>query len=94
MSVLLPKSNIYLIGSGSDKNGNKVVKLYIPTIPRGFTIQTNGNLPQTHRILYGKKTAKDMEGVSKSDLAAISKEVVGYVSEFGSTAQKAKLRKS
>ena len=94
MSVLLPKSNIHLVGSGLDKNGNKIIKLEISSMGRGFSIQSLGNLPQTHRILYGKKTAKDMEGISKSDLAAISKEVVGYVSEFGSTAQKAKLRKS
>lgn len=33
---------------GIDKNGNKVVKIQ-PLISRGFSIQTNGNLPNTHR---------------------------------------------
>jgi len=31
-----------------DKNGNKVVRLTF-TGARGFSIQTNGNLPETHR---------------------------------------------
>jgi hypothetical protein len=33
---------------GTDKNGNKVVKISSPDF-QGFSIQTNGNLPKTHR---------------------------------------------
>ena len=32
---------------GMDRNGNKVLRLK-PRIGRGFSIQTNGNLPETH----------------------------------------------
>jgi len=31
-----------------DKNGNKTVVVSVPGF-RGFSIQTNGNLPNTHR---------------------------------------------
>ena len=34
---------------GRDTNGNKIVKVTSPG-HRGFSIQTNGNLPQTHRM--------------------------------------------
>lgn len=92
MSVALPKSNLYLEGSGLSVNGNKIVKLSIPSISKGFSIQTNGNLPKTGSILRGLKTAKDMEKVSKSDLAIIEKEVVSYIKNYGTAMQKAKLK--
>lgn len=90
--IALPKSNLILEGSGLDKNGNKVVKLGISSLPKNFSIQTNGNLPKTGNILRGLKTKKDMESVSKSDLQIISKEVVAYIKEFGSKLQLEKLR--
>ena len=31
-----------------DRNGNRIVRVTVPGA-RPFTIQTNGNLPQTHR---------------------------------------------
>jgi hypothetical protein len=34
--------------TGIDRNGNKVLRVSIPG-RRGFSIQTNGNLPRTHR---------------------------------------------
>lgn len=33
---------------GKDLNGNKTVKITVPWA-KGFSIQTNGNLPITHR---------------------------------------------
>lgn len=90
--IALPKSNLYLEGSGLDTNGNKVVKIGISSLKRAFSIQTNGNLPKTGSILRGLKTKKDMEKVSASDLAIISKEVVAYIKEFGTDTQKSKLR--
>lgn len=92
MDIALPKTNLYLEGSGHDTNGNKVVKLGMSSLPRAFSIQTNGNLPKTGNILRGLKTKKDMEKVSKSDLAVIAKEVVVYIKEYGSDLQRSKLR--
>lgn len=57
---------------GRDKNGNKLV--YVKTSGRGgFSIQTNGNLPQTHR-----------DGVTASTDA----EVCAYVRRHGSERRK------
>lgn len=38
-----------------DANGNKIVKIK-PATGRGFSIQTNGNIPQTHRDGVGAWT--------------------------------------
>lgn len=92
MDIALPKTNLYLEGSGQDTNGNKVVKLSINSLPRAFSIQTNGNLPKTGNILKGLKTKKDMEKVSKSELAIIAKEVVVHIKKYGSELQRSKLR--
>jgi hypothetical protein len=56
-----------------DINGNKIVKLSFPGMGQGFSIQTNGNLPNTHRTgipdkqeiisyvkLYGTLRQKDI----------------------------------
>ncbi|NJL75309.1 MAG: hypothetical protein HC892_10025 [Saprospiraceae bacterium] len=56
--IALPKSNLYLEGSGLDANGNKIVKVSISSLKRAFSIQTNGNLPKTGSILRGLKTKK------------------------------------
>lgn len=40
---------------GRDRNGNKVVRVKF-TGMRGFSIQTNGNLPRTHRDDIGPWT--------------------------------------
>jgi len=91
ISRSLPTSNLYLVASGLDVNGNKVVKLRFPN-ERAFSIQTNSNLPQTHSILRGLKTPKDMLEVSKSDLAIIDKECVAFIKAHGSPLQKKKLK--
>lgn len=59
-----------------DRNGNKILCIK-PAHGRGFSIQTNGNLPETHR-----------NGVC----AATPHEVRAYVSAFGTPAQRAALR--
>ena len=59
ISVSLPNSNLYLVASGLDINGNKVVKLSFPNA-RAFSIQTNGKLRNTNNILRGLKTPTDM----------------------------------
>lgn len=58
-----------------DANGNKIVKVK-PASGRGFSIQTNGNLPQTNRDGVGAWT----EG-----------EVREYVRKVGTASQRAAL---
>jgi hypothetical protein len=58
---------------GIDVNGNKVCKVMVPG-ERGFSIQTNGNLPHTHRDGVGAWT----EG-----------EVVAHVLQYGTENQRA-----
>ncbi len=62
--------NSYKIGR--DRNGNKVVKV-VPANGRGFSIQTNGNLPLTHKRDVGTWT----DG-----------EVKRYVAAYGTVAQR------
>lgn len=45
--------------TGIDCNGNKVLRVTVPG-RRGFSIQTNGNLPRTHRDGVGPWTASEM----------------------------------
>lgn len=56
-----------------DKNGNKTVKI-IPPMARGFSIQTNGNLPQTHSGGYSSTYTPG--------------EVREYVGKYGTERQK------
>lgn len=90
-SINLPKTNLYLEGSGYDINGNRVIKLSFPN-SRGFSIQMGSGLPKSYSILRGLKTHKDMLTVDKKDLIVISKEVSGYIKKYGSDTQKKKLK--
>lgn len=81
-------SNITLLGGGVDTNGNHVVKFKYPN-SRGYSIQTNQNLPSTQRLLKGDK---NMVGLSDADLATIEKEIVGYIKAYGSAKVKDGLR--
>ena len=57
---------------GIDRNGNKVCRVK-PRNGRAFSIQTNGNLPKTHRDGVGEWTQV---------------EVVGYVRDHGTKRQR------
>jgi hypothetical protein len=46
--------------TSKDKNGNKIVRI-TPHTGRGFSIQTLGNLPITHRDGVGAWTAGEVE---------------------------------
>ena len=46
--------------TSKDKNGTKVVRI-IPDTGRGFSIQTLGNLPTTHRDGVGMWTAGEVD---------------------------------
>lgn len=89
--ISLPMSNLYLISSGYDVNGNKVVKLCFPN-ERSFSIQTTGNLLKTGTILRGLKTPSDMQTISKTNLRILEKECIAYIKNYGSEFQKKKLR--
>lgn len=55
-----------------DRNGNRIVRVTVPGA-RPFTIQTNGNLPTTHR-----------QGICP----ATAGEVADYVRQFGTERQR------
>ena len=55
-----------------DRNGNRIVRVTVPDY-RPFTIQTNGNLPLTHR-----------HGICP----ATAGEVNAYVRQFGTVRQR------
>ena len=60
-----------------DKNGNAVVRIDSTRPGRSFSIQTNGNLPETHRLGVGSWTVE---------------EVAGYVEKYGTERQREKVR--
>ena len=74
--IAFETSNLYFNGKGMDINGNKVVRVSFPN-SRAFSIQTNGNLPKTHSMSKGGYDEK---------------EINQYVKEYGSDAQKKKLK--
>ena len=83
-------SNLYMAGAGMDTNGNHVVSIKFPN-SSAFTIQTAGNLNTAHDALRG---VKDYETeIDDSDKKKIEKEIIDYVEEYGSKAQKSKLKK-
>jgi hypothetical protein len=82
--IALNNSNLYLKGAGNDTNGNLTVKLTFPN-QRGFSIQTNGNLPATHGIFMYGKNIKDL---TAPELEIIELESIAYIQKFGSKKQK------
>lgn len=84
--VNLPKTNLYLKGFDMDKNGNSIIKLSYPN-SRGFSIQTNQNMPKTHSI-----KSKGIENLTETDLKTIKKEAIDYITNFGTENQKRGLR--
>ena len=83
----LPHTNLWLKGFGMDTNGNAVVKVSYPN-DNAFSIQTNGVLPETHRL----SKSVGISDLTEEELDAISKEVSGYIKEYGSKKQKEKLK--
>lgn len=89
--ITLPNSNLYLEGNGLDVNGNRIVKLGMSSMKNAFSIQTAGILPKTHSLLRGL-TKKDFQGLSAEALTMISKEVVYYITEYGTDLQRKNIR--
>ena len=66
---------------GTDINGNRFLKV-IPPISTGFSVQTNGNLPHTHR-----EAMKTKNGAFIPDALMVN-ELLHYVHEYGTERQK------
>lgn len=73
-------SGIYI---DTDRNGNKIVRVRFANGVRGFSIQTNGNLPETHRLEMGR--VKSIENIN------IVSEIMLYVKDHGTESQRKKL---
>lgn len=90
-TIELPDSNLHLNGAGRDTNGNRVIKLSFPN-SRAFGIQTNGNLPKTHKLISGKNTVTQLSKLKYADLKFISREAASYLKKFGTPVQKKKIK--
>jgi len=66
-----------LLKLGHDINGNKVLKASFRDGTRGFSVQTLGNMPRTHRNGF----VDFVEHVAESELH-------GYIKIYGTTRQK------
>ena len=86
--IYLPNSNLLLLGSGMDTNGNKVVKLKFPST-NGFSIQVNNTVTRETQYLLDRFSAKQL---SDSQLEIIEREVVKYIKNYGSALQKSTLK--
>lgn len=86
--IAQPYSNLYINGWGLDTNGNWCIYVSFPN-STGFSIQTNGVLPETDDITSRKGKNKTL---SETELDTIGKEITDYVKQYGSSNQKAKLR--
>lgn len=75
--ISFKSSNLYFNGYAMDINGNSVVRVSFPN-SRAFSIQTNGNLPETDNA-YGTINFDENE-------------INAYVKAYGSPAQKKKLK--
>lgn len=73
-------ANLWFYGVGRDTNGNKTA-IFSFADERKFSIQTNGTLPDFQRLDKG----------NLSVTPAMEKDVVDYVSNYGSKLQKSKL---
>lgn len=72
------RKNNFRITLGMDRNGNKTL-LYKPAGERGFSVQTNGNLPLAHWVSGDK--AEDAQQALLSELKI-------HVFKFGTPRQK------
>lgn len=74
------KTNLYpfRIALGYDANGNKRVKVQVPGF-RSFSVQTNGNLPETHRKGLCPTTALEVKNWIKQFGTEKQKEAVDLI---------------
>lgn len=84
------KSNLTLVSTEFDKNGNKIARFKFTNAKRAFSIQLLGNLPKTHNIL-SRLTSKDIKFISAESLQIINKEAIEYIKEYGTLLQRKQL---
>lgn len=74
-----------------DKNGNKCIKVESTdfNIGRGFSIQTNGNLPMIHNGYSAGTNSKDLSLWANN---AIRQEIYEYIQKHGTDKQKQKVK--
>lgn len=79
----LPNLNLYFMGTGLDKNGNRVVRLRFRFGKRSFSVQTNCiELEQTHNVL---RSGADL---TPEGLKVISGELFLFLGNYGTGTQK------
>ncbi len=88
--VALPNCNLWLKGFGYDRNGNKIVTVTFPN-GKGFSIQTNGNLPLLHSLITSYGFNK-REVLDNGDLHTIAHTIISYIQNYGSARQKSQLK--
>tara|TARA_B100000579_G_C22845962_1_gene864333 strand:+ start:1150 stop:1527 length:378 start_codon:yes stop_codon:yes gene_type:complete len=80
-------ADIKIVGVGVDVNGNSIIRLK-PTWgnQRGFSIQTNGNLPTVHA--YRSQIGRTGLWMNDSNVhRRISKEIYDYIDKYGTKRQ-------
>ena len=87
VNIEQPVSNLYIKGSGLDSNGNMRIVVGFPN-DKGFSIQTNGTLPETDSIIRRKK----LNQLSDDELETIGREITEYATEHGSSNVKSRLK--
>lgn len=66
-----------ILRMGRDTNGNRILKVSFRDDRRGFSVQTNGNLPETHNFPFGTFT----DYIAEHELRA-------YITKYGTDKQK------
>jgi hypothetical protein len=84
-SYELKSTNIVLLNKGMDINGNKIIYFSYPNSGK-MSIQTNQNLPQTHKLI------DNFDSLSDKDLNIIKNEIVNYIQNYGTQRMKNGLR--
>lgn len=87
LNIEQPVSNLYIKGWGLDVNGNFRIIVGFPN-DRGFSIQTNGTLPDTQNILRRKNDTN----FTSDELEKIGEEVTRYSIDYLKSRVKNRLR--
>ncbi len=89
-------TDLKITGFSMDINGNSVIKLkqrYPGGNERGFSIQTNGNLPMVHArrfrgIEFEGQPMTSPSRPSGADMVMMSQEIANYIRSYGTARQK------
>jgi hypothetical protein len=83
----LNNTNLIFLGTGLDRNGNKIAKFRIGS-QRAFSIQTNQNMPQTHNAVGMAWDGRNLRYLGEGRADIIRNEAVRYLRQHGSSRQK------